>query len=63
MDEVIPFMAMPSNFQNVVYDPSHLQLWFNNAKSRDEWAAGQPYIFYNFGKGLADFKRSSSTGQ
>lgn len=63
MDEVIPFMAMPSNFQNVVYDPSHLQLWFNNAKSRDEWAAGQPYIFYNFGKGLAEFKSSSSAGQ
>lgn len=58
MDEVIPYIAMPSNFQNVVYDPSHLRLWFNNAKSRDESAALQPYTFFDLGKGLADFKQS-----
>lgn len=59
MDEVIPFIAMPSNFQNVVYDPGKLQLWFNNAKSRDEWAAEQPYTYFNFGRALADFERGA----
>jgi hypothetical protein len=58
MDEVIPYIAMPSNFQNVLYDPSHLRIWFNNAKSRDEWAASQPYTYFDFGKGLADFQQT-----
>jgi hypothetical protein len=57
MDQVIPYIAMPSNFQNVVYDPSRLQLWFNNAKSSKEWAARQPYTYFNFGKGLAEFEQ------
>ena len=59
MEEVIPFIAMPSNFQNVLYDPTHLQLWFNNAKSPSERAAEQPYTHFDFGAGLADFKHAT----
>lgn len=52
MKEIIPKIAMPSNFQNVVYDPSNLRFWVSNAKSRGEWAASQPYTFFDLGKAL-----------
>ena len=55
MKDIIPEIAMPSNFQNVIYDPRDLQFWFNNAKDRDHRAAEQPYTYFNFGKALADF--------
>jgi hypothetical protein len=55
MKDVIPFIAMPSNFQNVLYEPRGLQLWFNNAKSPSERAAEQPYSHFDFGKGLKEF--------
>ncbi len=55
MKDVIPFIAMPSNFQNVIYEPKGLQLWFNNAKGPKESAAGQPYTAFNLKKALADF--------
>jgi isopenicillin-N N-acyltransferase-like protein len=55
MKDVIPFIAMPSNFQNVIYEPKGLQLWFNNAKGPKESAAGQPYTHFNLKKGLAEF--------
>lgn len=51
--EIIPKMAMPSNFQNVIYDPVHLQFWVANAKSTRERAAEQPYTFFDFGAALA----------
>jgi len=55
MNEVIPFIAMPSNFQNVVYEPKGLQVWFNNAAGRKERAAEQPYTYFNLKKALAEF--------
>ncbi len=54
MKEIIPQIAMKSNFQNVVYDPKHLKFWFNNAKSKDLPAWGQPYTFFDFGKALRE---------
>lgn len=49
MDEVIPKIAMKSNFQNVIYDPVNLRFWVNNAKSKDERAAEQPYTHFDLG--------------
>jgi hypothetical protein len=53
--EVIPKMAMPSNFQNVVYDPSNLRFWVSNAKSPTERAAEQPYTAFDLGQALREF--------
>jgi isopenicillin-N N-acyltransferase-like protein len=53
--DVIPFIAMPSNFQNVVYEPRGLQVWFNNAKGPEQRAAEQPYTYFNLKKALAEF--------
>lgn len=50
MKEIIPKIAMKSNFQNVIYKPAELKLWLNNAKSKTEWAASQPYTEFDFGK-------------
>lgn len=55
MKDIVPFIAMPSNFQNVVYDPSDLQLWFNNAKGPGERAAEQPYTHFDLRKTLKEF--------
>lgn len=55
MNEIIPEIAMKSNFQNVVYDPKALTFWVNNAKSKNEPAHSQPYTFFDFGKALKDF--------
>jgi hypothetical protein len=54
MKEIIPKIAMPSNFQDVIYEPKELRFWVSNAKSRTEWAASQPYTFFDFGKALRD---------
>lgn len=52
MKEIIPFLVMPSNFQNVVYNPEDLTFWVANAASKDEPAAQQPYTFFDFGEAL-----------
>jgi hypothetical protein len=57
MKDVIPYIAMPSNFQNVVYEPKGLQFWFNNAKGPKDRAAEQEYSHYNFGVGLKEFEQ------
>jgi hypothetical protein len=49
MNEIIPKIAMKSNFQNVIYKPTELKLWLNNAKSKTEWAASQPYTHFDLG--------------
>ena len=49
--KLIPGIAMPSNFQNVIYDSTGLRFWVSNAASKDEWAASQPYTYFD----LADF--------
>lgn len=65
MKEIVPAIAMPSNFQNVVYEPKGLQVWFNNARGPKERAAEQPYTYFNFKKALQDFStsRNEHTGQ
>lgn len=52
MNEIIPKIAMPSNFQNVIYDPKNLKFWVSNAKSKKEWAASEPYTFFDFAEAL-----------
>lgn len=56
MKDVIPYIAMPSNFQNVVYEPKGLQFWFTNATGAKHRAAEQEYSHYDFGKGLKEFE-------
>jgi isopenicillin-N N-acyltransferase-like protein len=56
MKDIIPFIAMPSNFQNVVYEPRGLQVWFNNARGPKERAAEQPYTYFNFKRALDEFR-------
>ncbi len=56
MEELIPKMVMKSNFQNVIYDPSYLRFWVNNAKSRTESARNAPYSFFDFEKELKGMK-------
>lgn len=51
-NELIPEIAMKSNFQNVIYKPSALQFWVSNARSRDEWAASQDYTFFDLRRWL-----------
>lgn len=60
MNSFIPQIAMKSNFQNVIYDPQALKFWVTNAKNKDEWAASQPYTFFDFGQALEEFMRNSS---
>ncbi len=54
--ELIPKFAMPSNFQNVIYDPGHLKFWVANARNSSERAAEQPYLEFDFGQELAKFR-------
>lgn len=57
MTTIIPGMAMPSNFQNVIYDPGNLKFWVANAGGPEHRAAEQPYSFFNFRKELTEFRR------
>lgn len=56
MNEMIPPMAMKSNFQNVIYDPKKLRFWVANAKDRNSRAAEQPYTYFDFAKYLKDLE-------
>jgi len=55
MREVIPKIAMKSNFQNVVYSPSDLRFWVANAEGKGSRAAEAPYTFFNLKKALNRF--------
>ena len=55
MKEIIPAIAMPSNFQNVVYDPVHLRFWVANAKDKETRAADQEYTFFDLKEALSKF--------
>lgn len=55
MKDVIPQIAMPSNFQNVIYDPVNLRFWVANAASASERAAEQPYTYFNLRSALTKF--------
>ncbi|RIL09655.1 MAG: hypothetical protein DCC75_06045 [Proteobacteria bacterium] len=54
MREIIPQIAMKSNFQNVIYDPKALRLWVSNAKNAESRAAEQSYTAFN----LAEFLKT-----
>jgi hypothetical protein len=56
MNDIIPKIAMKSNFHNVVYDPQNLRFWINSAKSPSERAAEQPYTLFDFGEALSQFE-------
>ncbi|MCB0339793.1 MAG: hypothetical protein KDD53_09315, partial [Bdellovibrionales bacterium] len=45
--EIIPVLAMKSNFQNVIYDPEELALWVSYAQSTSTRAAEAPYVFFS----------------
>lgn len=47
MKEIIPSFAMPSNFQNVIYDPVHLKFWVANAESKESRAADSQYLEFD----------------
>jgi isopenicillin-N N-acyltransferase like protein len=53
--EIIPNIAMDSNFQNVIYDPENLVFWVANAANSDEPADEQPYRFFDLKKALQEF--------
>lgn len=57
MKEIIPKIAMPSNFQNVVYDPAGLKFWVNNAGSQTERAAERPFTYFDFGRVLTEYNQ------
>lgn len=48
MKEIIPAIAMPSNFQNVIYSPDNLEFWVANAKSKSERAAEMEYTHFKW---------------
>lgn len=56
MKDIVPKIALKSNFQNVIYVPKDLTFWVTNAASSEERAAEQPYTFFDFGKALKEFK-------
>ncbi len=56
MKDLIPKMAMKSNFQNVVYAPSQLEFWVNNAVGPKADAKRQPYTKFKFGEELKRFR-------
>ena len=56
MTEVIPYIAMKSNFHNVLYAPESLSFWVNNAANKEERAAEQPFSFFDFGKALKEYQ-------
>lgn len=55
MNDIIPKIAMPSNFQNVIYDPVKLRFWVSNAASPTKRAAEQPYTYFDLRSALAKF--------
>jgi hypothetical protein len=56
MKEVIPKIAMPSNFQNVIYDASGLKFWVANATNKYTRAADTPYSYFDFGAALREYR-------
>ncbi|MCB0325237.1 MAG: hypothetical protein KDD69_16755, partial [Bdellovibrionales bacterium] len=56
MKELIPQMAMSSNFQNVIYHPRGLRFWVNNADSPTVDAKDQPYTLFEFGKAVEEYR-------
>lgn len=57
LSEVIPRMAMPSNFQNVLYAPEELNFWVSYARGKKARAAEQPYTYFDFKRALMEFRK------
>lgn len=53
-EDVIPALAMSSNFQNVVYSPSDLTLSVSYSPGPGARAAEAPYSFFDLGEALRD---------
>lgn len=62
MDEIIPKIAMKSNFQNVIYQPGKERFWVSNAASKDEWAASQPYSSFSLKDALDSYPAVPAKG-
>jgi len=50
MKKIIPNVAMPSNFQNVIYDPANLRFWVANSTGSKHRAAEQDYTYFELSK-------------
>lgn len=51
VEKINPAIAMDSNLQCVVYDPTNLRFWVANAESKSR-ACDQDYALFDFGKAL-----------
>lgn len=56
MNEIIPEIAMKSNFQDVVYDPVNLKFWVANAADKHSRAADGTYTEFNFAEAIQKIK-------
>jgi len=54
--DIIPKIAMPSNFQNVVYDPVNLRMWISNARDSKSRAADGAYTLFDLKAAIASSK-------
>lgn len=55
--EVIPSFVMPSNFQNVIYDPVHLKFWVANALDKESRAADNQYLEFDLKAALDQIRK------
>jgi len=61
MEEIIPEIAMKSNFQNVIYEPQRLAFWVSNSPGKSLRAAEAPYFFFDLKKAISDHIQLLST--
>jgi hypothetical protein len=62
MHDIVPQIAMHSNFQDVVYDPVHGRFWTAIAADSNSRAAEQPYTFFDAKKALAELGPRAADG-
>ncbi len=55
MNNIIPQIGMPSNFQNVIYDPVNLRFWLANAEDSETKASAGPYTPFDLRAALIRF--------
>ena len=55
MEELIPYFAMESNFQNVIYEPNELRFWVSNAQSSRIKATEGPYTKFDLKAAFKSF--------
>jgi isopenicillin-N N-acyltransferase like protein len=56
--KIIPYIAMPSNFQNVVYDAQNLRFWVANARGQQWRAADEEYTYFDLRAAIAMMRQS-----